>query len=427
MKKFLSLTNIAWVALIIGVTIIAIGSYKNKNKEINSLQDVLKKSTLKLEQLEGEVKDIAFKKASFEEQNKILIEQLNNAKKDIIASEARKDDKDKYVDGLKEENVLLKKELQNSKVVIEKKLSTEKERFEKELKTAKEGYVSKLQDVVQQIEDLKRKSDFLSQKKDVLENVIIQAMADVGREKMKLYHYQRGLSYEYNKRYEDAIEEYKAVLKIDPNNPDTYLQLAGIYAYKINDLEKAEIYAKEYAKLKPQSKITVENIQGQDVKLSLPYLKEKLTDVALKNVNLETKIADMKKIVKKKQELANNLHDIAKRNKIVTHKLKQIENKVKKETLKFHYNLAVMYDRNGDYKNACKEYLESLKVASNDADTHYNLAIVYDDHLNDKKKAIEHYQKYLELCPTSGDAKKVEYWIVRAKDEMKDSDKERLF
>jgi hypothetical protein len=48
------------------------------------------------------------------------------------------------------------------------------------------------------------------------------------------------------------------------------------------------------------------------------------------------------------------------------------------------------------------------------------LAIVYDDHLNNKKKAIEHYQKYLELCPTSIDAKKVEYWIVRAKNEMKD-------
>jgi len=427
MKKSLFLINIAWIALVIVIAVVALGSYKNKNKELSGLQDVLKKSTDKLEQLEGEVKDIAFKKASFEEQNKILIEQLNNAKKDIIASETRKDDKDKYVDDLKEENVVLKKELQNTKGAVEKKLSTEKERFEKELESAKEGYVSKLKDVVQQIEDLKRKSDFLAQKKDVLENVIIQAMADVGKEKMKLYHYQRGLSYEYNKKYEDAIEEYKAVLKIDPNNPDTYLQLAGIYAYKINDLEKAEMYAKEYAKLKPQFKISAEDAQGRDVKLSLPYLKEKLTDVALKNVNLETKIADMKKIVKKKQELANNLHDIAKRNKIVTHKLKQIENKVKKETLKFHYNLAVMYDRNGDYKNACKEYLESLKVSSNDADTHYNLAIVYDDHLNDKKKAIEHYQKYLELCPASGDAKKVEYWIVRAKDEMKDSDKERLF
>jgi len=419
MKKIL-LLNIIWIIAIIGLVVIGAGLYTGKTNEMGNLQDTLKQSTLKLEKMEDELKDIAYKKASYEEQNKILIEQLNNAKKDIAVSEERKDDKDKYINGLKEENASLKKEVEDVKTASESRIYTEKERFENELKIAKENYSAKLKDVIRKVEGLKAKTDFLAQKKETLENVIIQAMADAGRERMKLYHYQKGLSYEYGNRYEEAIEEYKKVLKLDPDNPDTYLQLAGLYTYKIKDLEQAEVYAKGYARLAPQSKLGTDNIQGKDVKLSLPYLKDKLADVALMNVTLENKIAGMKDVVKKKQGLVNNLQVMAKRNKVISKQLKQIEETVKKESLKFHYNLAVMYDRNGDYKNACKEYLESLKVSSDDPDTHYNLAIIYDDHLDDKKRAIEHYERYLELSPAGKDAKKVEYWITRAKKEVEE-------
>lgn len=405
--------------LVVGVIIASVTIYSNKSNEISSLKTELEKSQKEFTRVKNEAEGQISKSNTLLQENKDLVAELDSLRKNIAELDGYRDTANEKMNMLIEQKESLKNDLTKVRHSYEKQFEVEKKNFEKELKATKEGYVDKLQNVVQQIEDLRKKSDFLAQKKEILENVIIQAMADVGRERMKLYHYQKGLSYESNKRYEEAIEEYNKVLKIDPNNSNTYLQLASIYTYQMRDLEKAEIYAKEYARLEPQSKIGMENIQGRDVKLSLPYLKDKLADVALMNVNLETKIADMKEVVKKKQELVNNLHDIAKKNKIVTHQLKQIEESVKKETLKFHYNLAVMYDRSGDYQNACKEYLESLKVASNDTDTHYNLAIIYDDHLDDKKKAIEHYQKYLELCPTSEDAKKVEYWIVRAEEEQR--------
>ena len=405
--------------LVIGVIIASVGLYSNKSNEIGVLKVESERSKKEFARIKNEAESQLSKSNILLQENKNLIAELNSLRKNIAELDGYRDTAKEKTNMLIEQKESLKNDLTKVRYSYEKQFEAKKKSFENDLKTTKEGYANKLQDVVQQIEDLRRKSDFLAQKKETLENVIVQAMADVGREKMKLYHYQRGLSYEYNKSYEDAVEEYKKVLKIDPNNSDTYLQLASIYTYQIRDLDKAEVYAKEYAKLEPQSKIGIENIQNKDIKLSLPYLKEKLADVSFMNVNLETKVNDMKEVVKKKQELVNNLHDIAKKNKVVTDQLKQVEDKVKKETLKFHYNLAVMYDRNGDYQNACKEYLESLKVASNDADTHYNLAIVYDDHLNDKKQAIEHYKKYLELCPASQDAKKVEYWIVRAEEEQK--------
>ena len=62
-----------------------------------------------------------------------------------------------------------------------------------------------------------------------------------------------------------------------------------------------------------------------------------------------------------------------------------------KEMLDKHFNLAVVYEMNGLYKDAEREYLACLKMDPEDADVHYNLAILYDDRLNDNKKAQKHY------------------------------------
>jgi len=65
------------------------------------------------------------------------------------------------------------------------------------------------------------------------------------------------------------------------------------------------------------------------------------------------------------------------------------------------------------------EYEKALEAVPDDADVHYNLAILYDEYLLDKKKAIKHYQAYLEFCPDARDAVKVSYWINEAKKELK--------
>jgi len=87
----------------------------------------------------------------------------------------------------------------------------------------------------------------------------------------------------------------------------------------------------------------------------------------------------------------------------------------KEERIIYHYNRAFELDYSERYYEAAVEYEEVLKINPNDADGHYNLALIYDDHLNEKRKAIQHYQEYLELKPTTEDATEVAGWIIKAR------------
>lgn len=90
----------------------------------------------------------------------------------------------------------------------------------------------------------------------------------------------------------------------------------------------------------------------------------------------------------------------------------QMARKMKKESVDMHYNLGVVYDMNGMYKDAEREYLNCLKIDSNDSGVHYNLGILYDDKLNDDHKAEQHYRKYLELKPMGENAMQVRQWLI---------------
>ena len=83
-----------------------------------------------------------------------------------------------------------------------------------------------------------------------------------------------------------------------------------------------------------------------------------------------------------------------------------------------HFNMAVLYVRTGLHKEAEKEFLDILRLDSTAPDVHYNLAILYDRYLNDKRKAVKHYERYLELAPHSADAKRVKIWLMEAEMEI---------
>ena len=96
-----------------------------------------------------------------------------------------------------------------------------------------------------------------------------------------------------------------------------------------------------------------------------------------------------------------------------------------KELLRYHYNLALIYDRSHQCEQAVVEYKKALELAPDDADVHYNLGIVYDECIKDKEKAIFHYQKYLELCPYALDARMVADWIIWANEDLEWEEKLR--
>ena len=77
-----------------------------------------------------------------------------------------------------------------------------------------------------------------------------------------------------------------------------------------------------------------------------------------------------------------------------------------------HYNMGVVYAKEGRFREAEAEYLKALRIDPNDAAVHYNLAILYDDEFNDKEKAAMHYRKYLKLNPGAPDADAVKGWLM---------------
>jgi tetratricopeptide (TPR) repeat protein len=96
---------------------------------------------------------------------------------------------------------------------------------------------------------------------------------------------------------------------------------------------------------------------------------------------------------------------------------KKTKREIAQQKLDMHYNMALAYDRQGLYREEEREYLKCLRINPNDANVHYNLAILYDDKLNENKKAIKHYNKFLQLRPVGQDAQQVKTWMIHAEQE----------
>jgi tetratricopeptide (TPR) repeat protein len=63
----------------------------------------------------------------------------------------------------------------------------------------------------------------------------------------------------------------------------------------------------------------------------------------------------------------------------------------------------------GHYKSAENSYLKALQIKSNCVTCHYNLALLYDVYYQDLKRAIIHYQSYLNNISVTDD--EIENWI----------------
>jgi tetratricopeptide (TPR) repeat protein len=96
--------------------------------------------------------------------------------------------------------------------------------------------------------------------------------------------------------------------------------------------------------------------------------------------------------------------------------LKEVIHKIWKanqqEKINSYYNMGCVYRACRMYKEAEKQFLKALELDPSDAGVHYNLAVLYDDDLNDKAKAREHYERFLQLSPNDKDAARVNEWFL---------------
>jgi len=91
----------------------------------------------------------------------------------------------------------------------------------------------------------------------------------------------------------------------------------------------------------------------------------------------------------------------------------ELKVKFNRERLDMHFNLAVVYEKNGLWHDAEREYLKCLRIDPKDSGVHYNLGILYDDKLNRNNKAMQHYYKFLSLRPMGETAERVRDWITK--------------
>lgn len=92
-------------------------------------------------------------------------------------------------------------------------------------------------------------------------------------------------------------------------------------------------------------------------------------------------------------------------------KLEQLHSERQLEQAAYFYNLGVVYTRGALFRKAAEMYEHALEINPDDPEAHHNLGILYDAHLNERDKAVEHYQRFLELSPDEKAKMQVRNWI----------------
>jgi predicted TPR repeat methyltransferase len=76
-----------------------------------------------------------------------------------------------------------------------------------------------------------------------------------------------------------------------------------------------------------------------------------------------------------------------------------------------YLRLGDVYQALNKYVDAAEAYQKALDVSAENREAHYKLGILYESRLQDTQKAIEHYQKYLQL---GGSDQRVRIWLRNA-------------
>ena len=122
-----------------------------------------------------------------------------------------------------------------------------------------------------------------------------------------------------------------------------------------------------------------------------------------------------------KQELKRREHRVIKAQRMagLLDRVRDEVDQVKDvETRDMHYNLALIYAREGRFRDAEQAYLRALQLDPTDPDIHYNLGILYDEELKDGPRASMHYRKYLKLKPQASDQDQVQLWILQIETDL---------
>jgi Tfp pilus assembly protein PilF len=161
-----------------------------------------------------------------------------------------------------------------------------------------------------------------------------------------------------------------------------------------------------------ESKKTIEKLLEQ-----IPALEKELSNLKSsttnKDVTLVSKERDLQAMEVELQKREQRLIKAERMTAVLEKAREDVAQVSDRERRDMHYNMAVVYTKEGKFREAEGEYLRALRIDPNDAAVHYNLGILYDDELNDKERAAMHYRKYLRLNPHGNDVDTVKGWLLK--------------
>jgi tetratricopeptide (TPR) repeat protein len=70
-----------------------------------------------------------------------------------------------------------------------------------------------------------------------------------------------------------------------------------------------------------------------------------------------------------------------------------------------HYTLGLVYEKRGQYAEAERAMRAALEANPSYVDVYFTLGTLYADHMKDQKKAVEAFERYLELGGTHNRAR----------------------
>jgi tetratricopeptide (TPR) repeat protein len=371
----------------------------DKRKEVVLLKTALEEKNVKLNHMENQITRLSSDKISLSKKKQDLKNRFSSVEQEISSLKQKEANLSRELEILLDKKKGLEDTLNEAVISMQEKIWLEKKETEQETVIAQQEYLAQKKNLSAQIEFLEENLENLRNEKHVLAVTADDAAARLERERTKLDSYKQALVHESEKIYQAAIEEYEKILSLDPRDAGAHIRLASLYEYHVKNPEKAKYHIGEYYALKgPELGSLPEGTGARRAGQS-----EKKTGFFTRS----SKPAQGLSGIPGPERFAQDIFD------------QEEYDRTREEEFRHYYNLALQYDNEGMYSESVQEYKKALELMPNDADLHYNLAVIYDDHIQDKEKAIFHYQRYLRLNPAADDIKAVTIWINRAKEDLK--------
>ena len=124
-------------------------------------------------------------------------------------------------------------------------------------------------------------------------------------------------------------------------------------------------------------------------------IKKKLTQ---KETKLEATEKTLQKFIKEQQPALEE-------------NIQKLEAELKKEKIRYSYNLGVAYTKAEMYEEAIDSYEQALLINPRNSKALYNCGLIYHMVIKNSVKAIEFYTKFVEIEPQGNDVEEVSGWI----------------